>query len=217
MNQIFPGIFKEGKKIYTVNKIPGTRVYGEKLVKKDKEYREWDPRRSKLAAAVLKGMKNNPIKKDSRILYLGASTGTTVSHISDILSSGIIYAVEFAETVVHPLLELSAKRKNIVPLFADSRKPGDYSWVEECEILYVDIAQPDETEIALRNAGEFSCKYIMLAIKSQSIDVAKEPHQVYKEESNKLKNAGFSVLEIINIEPYEDKHAFILAKKQGSL
>lgn len=213
MKQIFPGIFKQGKSLYTVNKIPGSKVYGERLLKKDKEYREWDPTRSKLAAALLNGLKQNPIKEKTKILYLGASTGTTVSHVSDIVDDGIIYAVEFAERVFHPLIKLAENRKNIVPILADARKPEEYYWCEQCDLLYVDIAQPDQTEIAIRNAKEFSCKYLMLAIKSQSIDVTKKPNQIYKEEAAKLTKAGFSVLQLVDLEPYEKDHGFILAKK----
>jgi fibrillarin-like pre-rRNA processing protein len=210
MKEIFPGVFKSMKNLYTKSLVNGS-VYGEKIIK---EYREWDPTRSKLGAAILKGLKFNPIKKGSKILYLGASTGTTVSHISDMIEKeGIIYAIEFAERMIRKLVNLAEKRKNIVPLLADARKPEEYYWVEECDIAYVDLAQPDETEIAIRNAEYFNCKYLMIAIKSQSIDVTKRPEEVYKEEKAKLERAGFNVIELIDLEPYEHDHCFIVAKK----
>jgi fibrillarin-like pre-rRNA processing protein len=215
MKQIFPGIFREGNKLYTINLVPGKKVYGEKLIKKDNEYREWDPMRSKLAAAILNGLRETAIKEKSRILYLGASTGTTCSHVSDIIGhDGVIYAVEFSERVFHPLISLAKERKNVVPILADARKPEDYSFAEYCDIVFVDIADPQETAIAIRNADEFlEHGYVMIAIKSQSIDVTKKPEQIYKEEAKKLKDAEFTVLQLINLEPYEEKHAFILAKK----
>jgi len=214
MQEIFPGILKSVKKLYTKNLVKGS-VYGEEIMKKNGiEYREWNPTRSKLGAALMKGLKENPIKKELKILYLGASTGTTVSHVSDIIEKeGIIYAIEFAERMIRKLVNLAEKRKNIVPLLADARKPEDYYWVEECDIAYVDLAQPDETEIAIRNAEYFNCKYIMIAIKSQSIDVTKKPEQVYIEEKAKLERSGFNVIELIDIEPYEHDHCFIVAKK----
>src|SRR3989344_1408452 len=151
MNQIFPGIFKEDNRLFTINLVPGTKVYGEKLIRKEKEYREWSAERSKLAASISNGLKELPMREGSRILYLGASTGTTVSHVSDIIGKkGIIYAVEFAERVFHDLLNLSEKRKNIVPIYADARKIEDYDWVEEVDIIYCDIADPQETIIAIR-------------------------------------------------------------------
>ena len=153
MKEIFSAVFMEGNRLYTKNLVPGEKVYGEKLVN---DKREWVAERSKLAAAIIKGLKDMPIKKKSRILYLGASTGTTVSHVSDILGNdGIVYAVEFAERVFHNLIDLVKTRKNIVPIHADARKPEGYPWVEECDAVYCDIADPQESEIAIRNAKEF--------------------------------------------------------------
>ena len=217
MKEIFEGVFREGKNLHTSNLVPGKRVYGEKLLKlKDNEYREWVPERSKLAAAILNGLKELPIRKGSKILYLGASTGTTPSHVSDIIGKdGIIYGIEFAERVFRNLLELAKDRKNIAPILADARKPDGYSWAEECDVVYCDIADPQETEIAILNAKEFLKEggYVLVAVKSQSIDVTKAPQQVYKEESEKLKKAGFSVLQVIDLEPYEHKHCLLVAKK----
>jgi len=214
MNEIFIGVFRDGKKLYTVNAAPSRRVYGEKLVKKDVEYREWAPERSKLGAAIANRMKIMPIGIQSSVLYLGASTGTTVSHVSDIACNGIVYAVEFAERVFRPLLDLQKVRKNIAPLLADARKPETYGWVEACDVVFADVAQPDETEIAIRNAKTFLKKggFIMVSIKSQSIDVTKNPKDVYREQATKLEKAGFTVVETVNLEPYEDKHALIVAK-----
>ncbi len=216
MKEIFSGIYKDGREIFTPNAVPGSKVYGEKLIKQNgKEYRHWDPTRSKLAAAVLNGLKENPVKEGSKILYLGASTGTTVSHISDIVGEkGIIYALEFAERVFRSLLTVSAKRKNIAPLLADARKPETYKWIEEVDVVYLDLAQPEESDIAIRNCREFLKKegYLFLVIKSQSIDVTKRPEEVYEAEKRKLEIAGFSVLQLINLEPYEEKHGFILAQ-----
>src|SRR5919199_4845942 len=76
------------RQLATLNLVEGNSVYGEKLVRqKGIEYRVWDPYRSKLAGAIKKGLNNLPIKKSMRVLYLGASTGTTVSHVSDIVGS----------------------------------------------------------------------------------------------------------------------------------
>lgn len=216
MKEIFPGVFRSGRDLFTVNLVPGKRVYGEKLLAKGKqEFREWVPQRSKLAAAVMNGLQNMWIKQDSKVLYLGASTGTTPSHVSDIVGiDGIVYALEFSERPFRSLIELARTRKNIVPLLADARKTEDYYWVEECDVLYCDIADPQQTDIAVRNFDEFVVEgFLLLSIKSQSIDVIKEPLRVYEEEKNKLTNAGFDVLELIDLEPYEEKHSMVVAKK----
>ena len=216
MKEIFSGIYKSGNDIFTINAIPGAKVYNEKIVRQEgKEFRHWDPTRSKLAAAILNGLKENPIKNSTKILYLGASTGTTTSHVSDIIGKeGIIYAIEFADRVFQPLLELSKKRKNIMPLFTDARRPEKYAWIECVDVVYADIAQNDQTQIAIRNAKEFLKEggFIMIALKSQSIDVTKSPRDVYEQEKKKLEKEGFDVLQSVNLEPYEEKHGFIVAK-----
>lgn len=216
MKKIFPGVFRDGKKIYTKNLVPRKRVYGEKLVKKGSEYREWDPYRSKLGAAIINGLKNLQIKPGSRILYLGASTGTTPSHVSDIIGEdGLVYGIEFAERVFRNLLDLCKQRKNIAPILSDARRTENYNWVEECDVVFTDIADPQETEIAIHNADMFLKQggIVMISIKTQSIDVTKQPEQIYKQEAEKLKKAGYRVLQTINLEPFEQKHALLVAKK----
>ena len=104
------GIFwvkSEGiEKLATENLVPGNQVYNEKLVtKKGIEYRTWDPFRSKLAAAIMNELEEFPFKEKSKVLYLGASTGTTVSHISDVVGpQGKIFAVEHASRVARDFL-----------------------------------------------------------------------------------------------------------------
>src|ERR687890_151739 len=117
------GIGKE-KHLATQNLIIGNSVYGEKIIKhEDIEYRLWDPFRSKLAGAILKGLRENPIKESSKVLYLGGSTGTTVSHVSDIVgNNGIVFPVEPSVRVARELLEnVSSKRNNIIPILSDAR------------------------------------------------------------------------------------------------
>jgi len=212
----FKGIYQTGNNIATINLVPGIVVYGEKIIKKgEKEYRIWDPTRSKACAAILKGIKKFPVKQGSKILYLGASTGTTCSHLSDVIGhNGIIYAVEFAERVFRELMHLSEKRKNIVPIFADAHRVNEYYWVEEVDVVYCDLAQPDEIEIAIKNAKEFLKRngYLMVAIKSQSIDVTKKPREVYRIEVAKLKKNGFKIIDKKELEPFEKDHCFVLAK-----
>eukprot|EP00493_Phyllostaurus_siculus_P025903 UN26248 len=48
-------------------------------------FRVWNPYRSKLGASVLNGIKKIPVAPGMKVLYLGAASGTTVSHVSDIV------------------------------------------------------------------------------------------------------------------------------------
>lgn len=103
-------IFYKDGEIATRNLRPGIKVYDERLIQEgDEEYRIWNPRRSKLAAALLNGLEMLDLNNDSKVLYLGASTGTTVSHISDICDEGLIYAVEFSPVSMKKLVRLSQK------------------------------------------------------------------------------------------------------------
>ncbi|MCD6477564.1 MAG: fibrillarin-like rRNA/tRNA 2'-O-methyltransferase [Candidatus Aenigmarchaeota archaeon] len=219
MKEISYGIFldKSSGKIFTKNLVPGQRVYGESLIKIGKdEYREWVPIRSKLAAAIKKGLKQVPLSKGMKVLYLGSATGTTPSHISDIVGeTGIIYSVEFSERMMREFLKLCKQRKNLIPILADARKPSSYEdLIEKVDVVYCDIAQPDETEIAIRNCNMFldHGEYIMLAVKSRSIDVTKSPDEVYKSEIEKLKSHGVKVMDWKKLDPYEKDHAFILGR-----
>ena len=213
MKEIFEGVFENRKKIYTKNLVKNKSVYGEKLIG---DMREWNPERSKLCAAILSGLKKFPLRKNSKVLYLGASTGTTVSHVSDIVSNGMIYAVEFSERVIRKLLDLQEKRKNISPIYADARKIDKYPWVEKVDLIFVDIADPQETEISIRNAKRYlkESGFLMISIKSQSIDVTLSPEKIYKRESRKISEAGFKIEQLIRLDPYEEKHAMLIARIQ---
>ncbi|MEM0067676.1 MAG: fibrillarin-like rRNA/tRNA 2'-O-methyltransferase, partial [Saccharolobus sp.] len=159
MENIYECEFNDGSvRLCTKNLAPGYNVYGERLIKyKGIEYREWNAFRSKLAGAILKGLKYNPIKKGSKVLYLGAASGTTISHVSDIIENkGNVYGVEFSPRVVRELLLVAQRRPNIFPILSDARFPQNYKGlVETVEVLYVDIAQPDQTDIAIYNAQFF--------------------------------------------------------------
>ncbi|HEX7032191.1 MAG TPA: fibrillarin-like rRNA/tRNA 2'-O-methyltransferase [Nitrososphaera sp.] len=205
-----------GEKIAaTLNLVKGDNVYGEKLVKYDgEEYRLWDPFRSKLAGALKKGMKNMPIKNGTKVLYLGASTGTTVSHVSDVVGpSGIVFAVEPATRVARELIEnVASKRKNVVPILEDARKPNSYFAVfGKVDVVYCDIAQPDQTDIAIANCNAYLKQggVMLLVVKTRSIDVTMEPRAVIMQEAARLEKNGFSIEQIITLDPFDKDHGMI--------
>ncbi len=212
----------EKKILATKNLTPGVTYYKENLYKTNKgELREWIPYKSKLAASILKGLDIEFMNKTRRILYLGVSTGTTVSHVSDIVSNeGVIYGVEIAPRVMLEFMSrVISNRDNIIPLFFDARIPGEYKDFIDypVDLIYCDVAQPDQTRIAILNSQEFLKKggYILYAIKARSIDASKDPKIIYKEESATMKEEGFEIIKIIGLEPYERDHAMILAKYIG--
>ena len=207
--------YKDGN-VATKNLNPGTSVYGEELIVEDEEYRIWNPRRSKLAAALLNGLENLEIQDTSKVLYLGASTGTTVSHISDIAINGKIYAVEFSPTTAKKLVQLSNQRFNIAPILGDATKPKGYlNIVEKTDLVYCDVAQPNQSELFMRNMNLFSKDdgVGLLMIKARSIDGVQKPKKIFREQEKKLKEKGFKIVEKVKLEPYEKDHIAFLVEK----
>ena len=208
------------KRLATLNLVPGNQVYKEKLVKiKDEEFRAWDPYRSKLGSAIMNNLNVLPIVRKSRVLYLGVSTGTTASHVSDIVGpSGIVFAVEHTSRVAREFLDrVASHRSNIVPILQDARNPKEYfSVYGTVDVVYVDIAQPDQTEIAILNCKTYLKKdgFLMLVIKTRSIDVTKDPAEITRNEAKKLKD-NFEIVQEINLAPYEKDHSMIVAKYLG--
>ncbi|MDY6932004.1 MAG: fibrillarin-like rRNA/tRNA 2'-O-methyltransferase [Halobacteriota archaeon] len=200
--------------IATENLVAGNSIYGEIIINEcDTEYRMWDPRRSKLAALINKGY-TPEIGEDSIILYLGAASGTTVSHLSDIVTSGIIFAVEFSQRPMTKLIRVCEPRRNLIPIFSDAHHPEEYSpMVPEVDIIYQDIAQRDQIEIALLNA-KFYLKMggtLILMLKTRSIDSTAKPTDLAKQEIEKLKG-NFSVIKTIDLRPFHKDHQAIIAK-----
>lgn len=207
------------KRLATQNLAPGKNVYGERLVRYEgMEYRVWDAFRSKLAAAILKGIDSVPIRPNHHVLYLGAASGTTASHVSDIVGEkGHVYCVEFASRSLRDLVEnVCSTRVNMSPILEDARFPEKYRMFipKQVEDIYCDIAQPEQAKVLADNADLFLRKHgwIMLAVKAQSIDVTKEPAQVFKTETQVLRNRGFHIEQALPLEPYDKAHAMILAQ-----
>ncbi|RLG86959.1 MAG: fibrillarin-like rRNA/tRNA 2'-O-methyltransferase [Thermoprotei archaeon] len=203
-------------KLATRNLVPGRRVYGEHLYKwEGVEYREWNAYRSKLAAALVKGLKELPVKEGQRILYLGAGSGTTISHISDIIGlKGRVYGVEFAPRVIRELVVVADERPNLIPILGDARIPRKYRYlVETVDGLYADVAQPEQASLVADNADMFlkDGGWLLLAIKARSIDVTAEPSEVYKREIDTLKARGFEIIDVVHLEPFDRDHAMVYA------
>ncbi len=219
VEKLFDGVFRIDGKLATVNLVGGKKVYDEDLVTVDGiEYRTWNPYRSKLAAAIVNGMKRLAIKEGSKVLYLGAATGTTASHVSDIVgANGSVYAIEISERSMRDLLMVCESRENIFPILADARNVGKYADdTGTADVVYEDIASPDQAEILLRNADLLKGGGIAyVAIKSQSIDISKKPSEVFKEFLQKV-SAGFDLAQSIEIEPFDRMHLFVVLKKKGA-
>ena len=185
-------------------------VYGERTLD---GYRVWDPYRSKLAALYTLGG-GVDLTPGMRVLYLGAANGTTVSHVADY--AGTVYAVEFAPRPMQDLLEVARRRKKIVPIMADAGRPEEYApFMEAVDLIYQDVAQPDQVGIAERNlvflkpGGRF-----ILMLKTRSVDVRRDPVEVLGEALAGL-GRRLDVVDVRWLEPYHHDHAAIVCSRRG--
>ena len=215
------GVYEErnGKRreLYTKNLVPGMKVYAEKLVSKGQdEFRQWDTRKSKLAAAILKGSPNIGIRKNDIVLYLGCSTGTTVSHVSDLVGAeGFVFGLDSSPRVLRDFIFLCEKRKNITALLEDANKPLDYvDKVCQVDILYQDIAQRNQPEIFLKNVDIFLKKggYALFAVKSRSIDVTKNPKVIFQQVRSEIEKK-LTIIDYRTLDPFELDHCMFICKK----
>ena len=218
MKQIQDGIYKENQKLYTANAVKEQKVYGEQLLNKSGvQYRNWQPSRSKAGAAVMKNIELE-LNKTDEVLYLGAASGTTVSHFSDILTEGFIYGVEYSDTVIQELVKLAEKRENIAPILADAQKPENYEELiqDKVDIVFQDISQSNQPEIFLKNAR----KYLkqggigLLSVKAHSISTSRNEEEIFEEVKGKLRE-DFNIVSETKLEPYEKNHLFLKLSYKG--
>jgi fibrillarin-like pre-rRNA processing protein len=213
VEEIHPGIYVidlDGvRQIATLPSTPSP-VYGERIWH---GYRIWDPFRSKLAALLQKRRPHLEIATDSKVLYLGAATGTTVSHVSDVVRDGLVYAVEFSARSMRDLLRLCEARDNIVPILADASRPEEYcALVETVDMVYQDVAARNQAEIATLNAARYLRNEgsLVFMMKTRSINVTATPDEVYGTEIRGLK--GLEVQDTIDLLPYHHDHWAVVAK-----
>jgi len=187
-------------------------VYNERMLG---DARVWEPHRSKLAALYHVG-KGVELEPNLRVLYLGAANGTTVSHVADYTE--VVYAVEFAPRPMQDLIEVARRRRNIIPIMADATRPETYApLIEAVDLVYQDVAQPDQAAIAIRN-GVFLKPggYLIMMLKTRSVDVRKDPAIIFDETIAALKEAGFIVQENVWLAPYHQDHAAIVCTKPAN-
>jgi len=202
----------------TVNTVPGESVYGEKRVAVENEsgkveYRVWNPFRSKIAAAIAAGIGDIHIKPGSKVLYLGAASGTTVSHVADIVGpTGVVYAVEFSQRSGRDLINMAKKRTNVIPIVEDARHPHKYRMlVGMVDMVFADVAQPDQARIVALNSSHFlkNGGGFVISIKANCIDSTAAPEAVFAKELTKLKQENFKPKEQVGLEPFERDHAVV--------
>ncbi|PIN85986.1 fibrillarin [Candidatus Woesearchaeota archaeon CG10_big_fil_rev_8_21_14_0_10_44_13] len=218
------GLYTDGKRLFTRSIAPGRRPFEERVFKdQGTEYRQIDPKKSKLAAAIAKGVSQIGVMPGDTVLYLGASHGYTPSFMSDIVGDGaegrgFIFALDFAPRVVRDLVFVSQDRKNIAPIMADANHPEQYFHkVMQVDYVYQDIAQKNQAEIFLKNCRMFLKKegFAFLAVKSRSVDIAKKPKAVFNEIRDMLERSkDFVIVDYRELDPLEKDHCIFMCKKK---
>ncbi|KAJ5184414.1 Fibrillarin [Penicillium cf. griseofulvum] len=222
------GIFvaRGGKEdmLVTKNLTPGTAVYGEKRISVEgapaedgavtkNEYRVWNPFRSKLAAGVLGGLDDIYMKPGSKVLYIGAASGTSVSHVADIVGpTGNVYAVEFSHRSGRDLIGMATHRTNVIPIVEDARHPLRYRMlVPMVDVIFADVAQPDQARIVGLNAHMFLKAEggVIVSIKANCIDSTAKPEVVFAKEVQKMREEKIKPKEQLTLEPFERDHCIV--------
>jgi len=219
LRELFEGVYSFNKKILTRNLTPKKRVYGEELIElREIEYRVWNPFRSKLAAAIINGLKELPLKEASNVLYLGIAEGTTASHISDVIGTeGMIAGIDVSARAMPKLIELSELRTNLLPILGDAAKPESYAGeLKEIkfDLLYQDIAQKNQAGIFNENARAFMKKNSkgLIAIKAKSISQQLKEEKIFEQEKEKLREE-FNIIQSIPLEPFHSSHLMVYCGK----
>ncbi|WP_336326065.1 fibrillarin-like rRNA/tRNA 2'-O-methyltransferase [Halovenus sp. HT40] len=184
----------------------GEPVYGEPT---EDGWRLWDRSRSKLAVLLDRDVETG-LDDDSTVLYLGAASGTTVSHVADV--AGPTYAVEFAPRPTRDLLDVAADRPNLFPLLKDAREPETYAHVvEPVDVIVQDVAIRGQADVALTNKQFLRDDgRLVLSVKARSEDVTRDPESVFEDVRQRLED-GYEIEYAESLDPFHDDHLGIVA------
>ncbi|KAI2088232.1 Small subunit processome complex component [Ophidiomyces ophidiicola] len=219
--------------LVTKNLTPGEAVYGEKRISVESpatidgqdtstkiEYRVWNPFRSKLAAGILGGLDEIYIRPGAKVLYLGAASGTSVSHVADIVGpTGTVFAVEFSHRSGRDLVGMATHRTNVIPIVEDARHPLRYRMlVGMVDAIFADVAQPDQARIVGLNAHLFlkAGGGVLVSIKANCIDSTAKPEVVFAREVQKMREERIKPKEQLTLEPFERDHCIVVGAYRPS-
>ena len=188
-------------------------VYGERWTDRGGHWlRAWVPTRSKLAAALEVGWEGPLPAEGQRWLYLGAATGTTSSHVADLLGpEGALYAVEKSPRPFQKLLRFAERWPNVRPILADVRSLDEEPFVVPLvDGLYADLPQPDQVELVLRAARRFLKEggILLLALKTASMG-RELSAPMHLERAEQRLGRFFELERTVRLAPWHRGHYFI--------
>jgi fibrillarin-like rRNA methylase len=186
-------------------------VYGERWIDfEGHPYRSFEPTRSKIAAAVVRDWEGPLPRPAERWLYLGAASGSTASHVADLVGpQGAVYAVEKSVRPFARLYRLSERWPNLWPVLADARAPQEYfDLVPAVDGLYADVSQPDQIEILVRNAALYlkgQGNPVLLSLKTPSLARGRSPAALRSRAEEAL-HPFVDPIESVRLEPFHRGH-----------
>jgi fibrillarin-like pre-rRNA processing protein len=172
-------------------------------------YRHWETARSKLAAGLARGWADPLPERSEHWLYLGAASGTTATHVADLVGpAGAVFSVEKSARPFLTLVDAADRYPNLFPILQDARVPDEYAGlVPPVDGLYQDVAQPDQIDIALANARLYlrGGGKLLLALKTSSLGRTGTPAEKAAAAVHRLET-GFTVRPPLSLEPHHRQH-----------
>ena len=111
---------------------------------------------------------------------------------------------------------MAMKRTNVIPIIEDARHPQKYRMlVPMVDVIFEDVAQPDQGRILAMNAALFlkNRGHFIISIKANCIDSTLPPEQVFANEVQKMREEKLRPMDQMTLEPYERDHAIVSAEK----
>jgi len=222
------GVRREGRSLWTRNAVRGVSVRGERRKTDSRiEWRSWDPTRSKVAAALLRTAKDSSEllpETGATVLYLGASYGSTCSHIHDQVCGagnhhgGQVVAVEISPRAMRELSELAKLRPGLVPVLGDARHPSQVApYVRnQADWIHQDLSIADQAETFVRMADAFlrpggTGLLSLKAASERSSDGGDDSR--FAKAAKILRESDLEVIERINLKGLEEQHVVFLVRK----
>ncbi len=210
-----------GRGLWSRNAVKGKQLRDERIRRDGKiEWRSWNPRSSKLGAAIIRTSGNAEIlipKPGSSVLYIGAGHGTTISHLHDHLCGsgnhhgGSIVAVDLSARCIRDLISLAENRPGLLPVLADARRLDDYSVFLPNRVPWIlqDVSQAGQVELMLKVCDRFlaSNGIALLSLKAASErwndggDAAR-----FVDAESKISASKMKLVERIDLKGFEDQH-----------
>ncbi len=175
--------------------------------------RTFEPARSKLSAALARGWSGPIPAPEEAWLYLGAASGTTASHVADLVGpAGRVYAVERSLRPFARLLHLAQRWPNLLPILGDAREPERYAdRVPLVDGVYADVAQPDQVALLLANVELFlrdRTGRVVLALKTSSIQRG-VPAPAHLRAAEEALGRQLTLAESVRLDPFHRSHYLV--------